>query len=362
MDGGRACFCLAKARPIALGSGDGARGRIAHHRRAELARLKASALQRLAEAAGVEPAALETALDDDTPKPALINLLLEHEDRSHDRLRQELELLKPAALQRRALAAGADQDALDDALEEDAPKAALTKIILSLEGGGGGGGGEADEGGAVEEEAETALRSELEGLRLKELRACANQANVPAEDLDDAIDSDDPKRAVIDLLLLRQPSGSVDAAELMALAPPDADYRVVYVDSPSEDPAASALRQELGSLRLKELRKRAEGAGVSEDQLEGAIDSNEPKATLINLLVEILTTSSKNDQDLRSELEGLRLKELRTRAKRANIEQDDVDDAVDSDDPKAAMVELLLWHTPDAAGASTLSSDKPHFG
>ena len=154
----------------------------------------------------------------------------------------------------------------------------------------------------------------------------------------------------------------LDAAELMALAPPDADYRVVYVDSPSEDPAASALRQELGSLRMKELRKRAEGAGVSEDELEDVIDSDEPKATLINLLVEILTTSSKNDQDLRSELEGLRLKELRTRAKRANIEQDDVDDAVDSDDPKAAMVELLLWHTPDAAGASTLSSDKPHFG
>ena len=101
MDGGRACFCLAKARPIALGSGDGARGRIAHHRRAELARLKASALQRLAEAAGVDPAALETALDDDAPKPALINLLLEHEGQSHDRLRQELGLLKPAALQRR---------------------------------------------------------------------------------------------------------------------------------------------------------------------------------------------------------------------------------------------------------------------
>ena len=45
---------------------------------------------------------------------------------------------------------------------------------------------------------------------------------------------------------------------------------------------------------------------------------------------------------LRRELSGLRLKELRARAKEAKVSADDLLDAADSDDPKAATIELLL--------------------
>ena len=158
----------------------------------------------------------------------------------------------------------------------------------------------------------------------------------------------------------------LDAAALMSLPPPDPSYHVVY--SPPEatalaaggetDGAAAALRQELGGLRLKELRKRAKGAGVSEDELENALDSDDPKVTLIDLLVECLTAGSTEDQELRSELEGLRLRELRARAKRVNIDQDEVDDATDSDDPKAAIIELLVRHGPGSESAY----DRRHFG
>ena len=46
----------------------------------------------------------------------------------------------------------------------------------------------------------------------------------------------------------------LDVAELMSLPPPDTSYRVVYE---AED-SATALRQELGGLRLMALQKRAQ--------------------------------------------------------------------------------------------------------
>jgi len=151
--------------------------------------------------------------------------------------------------------------------------------------------------------------------------------------------------------------GGLDAAELMALPEPEASYRVLYEQ---EDPAVVALRQELSGLRLKELRKRAQRTGLSEVELEDATDSDEPKATLMNMLVERCTVGSREGQELRSELEGLRLKELRARAKQANIDQDEMDDATDSDDPKTAMIELLLRHQADTVASA--SDDRPHFG
>ena len=45
---------------------------------------------------------------------------------------------------------------------------------------------------------------------------------------------------------------------------------------------------------------------------------------------------------LRAELEGMRLKELRQRARAEGVGADEMEEAADSDEPKAAMVELLL--------------------
>ncbi len=45
---------------------------------------------------------------------------------------------------------------------------------------------------------------------------------------------------------------------------------------------------------------------------------------------------------LRAELEGLRLKELRQRAREQDVSPEEMEEAADSDEPKAAMVELLM--------------------
>ena len=46
--------------------------------------------------------------------------------------------------------------------------------------------------------------------------------------------------------------------------------------------------------------------------------------------------------ELRAELEGMRLKELRRRARAQGVGADELEEAAEADEPKAAMVELLL--------------------
>ena len=48
------------------------------------------------------------------------------------------------------------------------------------------------------------------------------------------------------------------------------------------------LRKELTALKLMGLQRRAAAAGVTDDQLEAALDSDNPKAALIELLVSML--------------------------------------------------------------------------
>jgi hypothetical protein len=141
----------------------------------------------------------------------------------------------------------------------------------------------------------------------------------------------------------------IAVAELIRMAPPDAGYELVYEE---EDTALTSLRQELKSLRLKELRKRAKDEGVPEDVLEDAIDEDNPKAALIDLLVERHAVDMVEDQDLRAELERMRLKDLRARATHAGIDQDDVDDAIDSDDPKGTLIALIVRASTSSASST----------
>ena len=54
---------------------------------------------------------------------------------------------------------------------------------------------------------------------------------------------------------------------------------------PGPDSGEEALRSELEGLRLKELRQRAREVGVSGEQLESAMDTDEPEASLIELVL-----------------------------------------------------------------------------
>ena len=74
----------------------------------------------------------------------------------------------------------------------------------------------------------------------------------------------------------------LDVHELTSMPEPDPDFEVVY---PGPDSGEEALRSELEGLRLKELRQRAREVGVSGEQLESAMDTDEPEASLIELVL-----------------------------------------------------------------------------
>ena len=131
--------------------------------------------------------------------------------------------------------------------------------------------------------------------------------------------------------------GRADAVVTGAIAEPEP-----HIDD-LETPATDSLRAELGKLRLKALLSRARADGVDADSLEDAMDNDDPKQAVIELLVQQASSDAGAEQDaLRRELSGLRLKELRARAKVAEVSADDLLEAADADDPKAATIELLL--------------------
>jgi hypothetical protein len=146
--------------------------------------------------------------------------------------------------------------------------------------------------------------------------------------------------------------GGLNASELMALPVPDAGYRVEYEaagEADDEDSSVVALREELHGLRLKELRKRARESGLTDDELDDAVDdSGDPKAALVALLLakhaaERAAAAPADDEEEKVErLKGLKLSELRRTAAEAGVAHEALEDALDSEEPKAAVVALLL--------------------
>ena len=194
------------------------------------------------------------------------------------------------------------------------------------------------------------------GARLYELHALRDLKLLVLDDLGHGEHASRRLGAV--LRLLKGPADKLtpmlkglDAGELMALPPPDLDasYRVVYE---VEDTALAALRQELQVLRLTALQKRAEIEGVNTDEIADAMDSAHPKTEIIELL---LVQSETSASKLREELLGLRVTALQKRAHAAGVGDAQVDDAMDSDDPKGALIALIVA-VPHAAPAAEVAS------
>eukprot|EP01052_Picozoa_sp_SAG31_P082657 SAG31_NODE_42722_length_270_cov_0.637427_1_plen_89_part_11 len=83
----------------------------------------------------------------------------------------------------------------------------------------------------------------------------------------------------------------LDAAELLSLPPPDTGYRVVY----EAESAETALRRELDGLKLKDLRQRAKAAGMPASELEAAMDSDEPEELFIDFVVQARLQTDNTD-------------------------------------------------------------------
>jgi hypothetical protein len=122
----------------------------------------------------------------------------------------------------------------------------------------------------------------------------------------------------------------------------DAD---VAADGEATGGPALSLQGELMALKMRELLKRASAAGIVEDAIITAQDSASPKAAIVQLLVEArAAVVVEGELEARAELESLRLSELLARANALGLEEEALD-AQDADDPKAAVIELLLRAT-----------------
>ena len=138
----------------------------------------------------------------------------------------------------------------------------------------------------------------------------------------------------------------LDCTKLMSMPAPEAEFEVAYAMA-AEDESTKQLRQELSTLKLTALQKRAAVDLRDPARLDAAMDSDEPKTELIELLVQhhldVQAGREVSTVALRQELEGMKLVALHARASVA----EGVDDrmlsvAEESADPKGALIALLL--------------------
>ena len=225
------------------------------------------------------------------------------DDGALESLRSELMLLKMSELKKRALKSGVDDVLVGEVDDADDPKAKVISILVSA----------AQRVLASQVAAnpdQDALRAQLTPLRVKQLKQRALAAGVDSKTIEDVDDADDPKEAIIVILLevaeaaaelalheaeLDSDSWTTTQERTLALT---ADASMTLPDSPrfgtaewtaeaiSTDSTAQmvALRAELTPLKLSALRKRAAAAGVSEAQLDEADDSDNVKAAVVELV------------------------------------------------------------------------------
>jgi 2-hydroxychromene-2-carboxylate isomerase len=162
-------------------------------------------------------------------------------------LREELLALRPSKLERRARSLGIDELALDAAKDSESVVAMVELVIAAT---------------PVQPSAD-ALREELASLRPSALERRARSLGVSEADLDEAKDSDtmSAKEAMIELVVAATPI------------------------APSHDVRLAALHKNLAELKPSAIEKRAREAGVTEQQLDEAKDSDEPREALVHLIL-----------------------------------------------------------------------------
>ena len=106
-------------------------------------------------------------------------------------------------------------------------------------------------------------------------------------------------------------------------------------------PTEAALRAELASLKLRQLYKRAAQEGVPEAELEDAEEGPDPKGAAIALILE-RTRRAAAATHLRAELSSLKLRAVFRRAEEMGVPEASLEVAEEAADPKAAAIDLIL--------------------
>ena len=198
---GRACFCLSHARPRDATAHD-------HEEIADdgLGGLKFSALQQRASASGISSERLEEAMDSPAPRQALVALLRdsaaagsEPDNAATSRRRKQLANMKLSQLQREA-AAAVSPAALEAALDDESPAESIVVLILDAERGASRESSERQRESRELLRREL-LRRELASLKLAALQRRALAVGVSSDAVDEAVDADDAKQALTELIL-----------------------------------------------------------------------------------------------------------------------------------------------------------------
>jgi hypothetical protein len=138
------------------------------------------------------------------------------------------------------------------------------------------------------------LRLELQTCKLGALSKRASADGVESSALEDALDAEDAKACVIELILVAQPQQ----------VPP----------ATAADDGAQVLRAELSGLKISALKRRAMQCGVAESSLDEAEDSDQPtKQAVVDLIV---AASDMSGQHAASPTQGRKQLETATKAQR----------------------------------------------
>ena len=109
------------------------------------------------------------------------------------------------------------------------------------------------------------------------------------------------------------------------------------------------------------LKKRAAEAGVDEEKIDEADDADDVAATLVALIMEKEQENSP-PSELRDELETLKPRALKARAREIGVDEEKLDEADDADDVKGTLIALIIEKTAEvceshAAAAAALAKE-----
>ena len=236
----------------------------------------------------------------------------------------ELNSLKLSALQKRAAAEGVDVLRIEECLDTDSPKASLVPLILACHPLTG----QLADGGATEisaPAAETSIRAELLELPLSVLRKRARSLGVTDDEIETAEDTNEPVAALADLAIARS---GMQKHQTTAIA------------------TEQSMRAKLAGLNVSALKKRALAAGVREQSLRATEDSDLPmREAVVNLIVaqaKSQSPSSAQEQTLRNELGSLKLSQLKKRAYSSSVDKASIEEAEDGDFPQDDIIDLIV--------------------
>jgi hypothetical protein len=276
-------------------------------------------------------------------------------------LRAELSALTQRALCVRTQEMGIDEASVDAAFDADDAKASLIALIAEHARAVGAAQSEAE---AAEAARLAALRAELSALTQRALCVRTQEMGIDEASVDAAFDADDAKASLIALIVKHARAAGADGANAAAAAQSEAEA--------AEAARLAALRVELSALTQRALCVRTQEMGIDEASVDAAFDADDAKASLIALIVEHARAAGADGANAaaaaqseaeaaeaarlaahRVELSALTLRALCVRTQEMGIDEKSVDEALDADDPKVALLEAILDRCTAAAPPSS---------